>query len=64
MRSKFSRLGEPVIAVDTKKKELVGPFKNAGAAWNRTPVLVAKQARLSVHDLWPFDFGTQDIGEG
>jgi hypothetical protein len=26
--------------------------------------LVAKQARLSVHDLWPFDFGTQDIGEG
>jgi hypothetical protein len=23
-------LGEPVISVDTKKKELVGPFKNAG----------------------------------
>jgi transposase len=26
-------LGEPVISVDTKKKELVGPFKNAGREW-------------------------------
>ena len=25
--------GEPVISVDTKKKELVGDFKNAGRAW-------------------------------
>jgi len=25
--------GEPVISVDTKKKELVGNFKNAGQAW-------------------------------
>src|SRR5689334_3416645 len=26
--------GEPVISVDTKKKELVGDFKNAGRAWH------------------------------
>jgi hypothetical protein len=25
--------GEPVISVDTKKKELVGDFKNAGRTW-------------------------------
>ena len=25
--------GEPVISVDTKKKELIGDFKNAGRAW-------------------------------
>jgi transposase len=25
--------GEPVVSVDTKKKELVGPFKNAGRQW-------------------------------
>ena len=25
--------GQPVISVDTKKKELVGPFKNTGQAW-------------------------------
>lgn len=25
--------GQPVISVDTKKKELIGPFKNAGRQW-------------------------------
>src|SRR5437870_11369480 len=25
--------GDPVISVDAKKKELVGPFKNAGSTW-------------------------------
>ena len=28
--------GRPVISVDTKKKELVGLFRNAGATWQRT----------------------------
>jgi len=27
------RRGQPVISVDTKKKELVGDFKNAGREW-------------------------------
>jgi transposase len=29
----FQRRGQPAISVDTKKKELVGPFKNAGREW-------------------------------
>jgi hypothetical protein len=29
----FRRSGDPVISVDTKKKELVGAFKNAGRRW-------------------------------
>jgi hypothetical protein len=29
----YQSTGEPVISVDTKKKELVGDFKNAGAEW-------------------------------
>lgn len=29
----FLRRGEPVISVDTKKKELVGNFKNVGREW-------------------------------
>lgn len=29
----FQRLHQPVISVDTKKKELVGNFKNAGSEW-------------------------------
>jgi hypothetical protein len=38
--------GQPVISVDTKKKELVGDFKNAGQEWRkkRDPV------KVRVHD--------------
>ena len=31
--SDYQRTGDPVISVDTKKKELVGDFKNAGREW-------------------------------
>jgi len=40
LRQRFVRAGNPVISVDTKKKELVGQFKNAGVAWSKSPVLV------------------------
>ena len=30
----------PLISVDTKKKELVGTFRNPGATWDRSPELV------------------------
>jgi len=39
-RRRFRRRGDPIISVDTKKRELVGNFKNPGAKWARTPVLV------------------------
>ena len=29
----FQKRGQPVVSVDTKKKELVGDFKNGGRAW-------------------------------
>ena len=31
----FQRHGQPAISVDTKKKELVGHYKNAGREWHR-----------------------------
>lgn len=31
--AEFQRRGQPVVSVDTKKKELVGDFKNAGREW-------------------------------
>jgi hypothetical protein len=40
LREGFAAQGWPLISVDTKKKELVGRFKNSGAGWNREPVLV------------------------
>jgi hypothetical protein len=33
---RYLKQGEPVISVDTKKKELVGDFKNAGREWELT----------------------------
>jgi hypothetical protein len=36
----FLRRGLPIISVDTKKKELVGNFKNAGRVWGRESVPV------------------------
>ena len=40
LRESFAAEGLPVISVDTKKRELVGPFKNGGVAWGRQPVPV------------------------
>ena len=40
LRTRFQRQGLPLISVDSKKRELIGNFKNAGAKWDRSPVLV------------------------
>jgi DDE family transposase len=37
LRDRFQRRHWPIISVDTKKRELVGHFKNAGARWDRQP---------------------------
>lgn len=39
-RQEFTRSGFPIIRVQTKKKELVGQFKNNGRVWSRKPILV------------------------
>jgi hypothetical protein len=39
-RTSFAARALPVVSVDSKKKELVGNFKNAGTTWSRTPELV------------------------
>jgi hypothetical protein len=40
LRAEFVRSGCPIISVDTKKKELVGQFKNSGRVWSARPILV------------------------
>ncbi len=42
----FRRVGDPVISVDTKKKELVGAFKNKGRRW----LPKGRADQVSVHD--------------
>jgi len=39
-RRRFVRTAQPIISIDTKKKELVGAFKNAGRNWTQKPVPV------------------------
>ena len=56
--------GQPVISVDTKKKELVGAFKNAGQEWR--PAGAPEQVK--VHDFVDAElgraspYGVYDIG--
>jgi len=50
-RAAFAAAGCPTISVDTKKKELVGNFKQAGHAWSRAPIAV------NVHDFPGDAFG-------
>ena len=40
----FTLAGLPIISVDTKKKELIGNFKNAGQCWSKEAISV------NVHD--------------
>ena len=43
---RFQSINQPVISVDTKKKELVGDFKNAGKEWRPKGL----PERVRVHD--------------
>ena len=60
-------LGEPVISVDTKKKELVGPFRNAGKELRPA----GEPERVLMHDFAIDDadhgrvspYGVYDIGQ-
>lgn len=49
----FHERGQPVISVDTKKKELIGAFKNGGREWQPT----GQPERVNVHD-----FPSQAVG--
>ena len=42
----YQQKGQPVISVDTKKKELVGDFKNGGREWQPT----GQPEQVRVHD--------------
>lgn len=62
---KFQRHGQPVISVDTKKKELVGEFKNGGREWQPQ----GEPEQVLVHDFLDKDlgkaipYGVYDISE-
>jgi transposase len=49
----FQRRGQPVISVDTKKKELVGEFKNAGREWRPK----GRPRPVQIHDFVDAELG-------
>lgn len=51
----FQQRGQPVISVDTKKKELVGEFKNGGREW---------QPKRSPEAVQTHDFPDKELGKG
>jgi len=61
----FLRRHQPVISVDTKKKELVGQFKNGGQEWQPK----GEPERVQIHDFaspkFPkvIPYGVYDIGK-
>ncbi|MGH8334584.1 MAG: ISAzo13 family transposase, partial [Pseudomonas sp.] len=50
---RFQQRGQPVISVDTKKKELIGPFKNAGREWRPK----GEPEEVKVHDFMDKQLG-------
>jgi len=69
--AQFSRIAElrescaakhlPVISVDTKKKELIGVFKNQGVKWDREPVPVNDHDFRSNADGVAVPYGVYDV---
>jgi hypothetical protein len=57
--------GDPVISVDAKKKELVGPFKNAGRTWRPKgkPKEVNTKDFPSLAQGKAFPYGVYDSGQ-
>lgn len=51
----FQERGMPVISVDTKKKELIGDFKNTGQTWREA----GDPEKVQVHD-----FEYKELGKG
>ena len=49
----FLKAGEPVISVDTKKKELVGEFSNVGREYHPT----GEPTRVKTHDFIDKELG-------
>src|SRR6516225_7761027 len=50
-RRRFQKHGNPAISIDTKKKELLGRFKNPGRTWRRQPV-----------EVWDHDYPSLAVG--
>jgi len=61
LRRSFLRAGKPVISVDTKKRELIGNFKNAGRTWRQTARAVLENDFPSEAEGCAIPYGIYDL---
>ena len=61
LRARHERDGLPIVSVDTKKRELIGNFKNPGASWQREPVLVNDHDFPSIASGVAIPYGVYDV---
>ena len=61
LRERFSRRGNPILSVDTKKKELVGRFKNPGRVWAQKSDAVNDHDFRSMADGVAIPYGIYDL---
>lgn len=61
LRRQFMKAHKPVISVDTKKKELIGNFKNPGQTWRRTARAVFATDFPSDADGKAIPYGVYDV---
>jgi hypothetical protein len=62
-RKAFCQAGFPVISVDTKKKELIGHFRNPGKTWCRRPREVNEHDYASQAEGLAVPFGIYDVAK-
>lgn len=60
-RRRFSAEQAPIISVDTKKRELVGYFKNPGQLWSREPIEVHDHDFPSLGEGVAIPYGVYDV---
>ena len=60
-RRRFSQAHAPIISVDTKKRELVGHFKNPGRVWSREPIRVLDHDFPSLGQGVAIPYGVYDL---
>ena len=60
-KERFLAAGWPVISIDTKKKELIGNFKNAGCSWSQAPIEVNVHDFLSEAEGRAVPYGIYDL---
>lgn len=60
-RHQFLKAGNPVISVDTKKRELVGNFKNRGVTWRRSALSVLEYDYRSEAEGIAIPYGVYDV---